>query len=147
MIKVKTALLVLSLAASPAMALNVGVVDAPKVLDSYPKARAMLKKLKESETKLRATLIEKRKQIQDAKDAKKSQTEIQMLTEKLKLELEPHAQKLQTESDRLSDQIESSIKDSIRSVAKVKKFDVVLQKDAVLYGGTDVTEEVIKKLK
>ena len=46
-------------------------------------------------------------------------------------------------SNKLKTQVENAIKD----VAKDKNLDVIVDKQAVLFGGNDVTEDVIKKIK
>ena len=43
-------------------------------------------------------------------------------------------------------QIDTSIKQTLDQVAKEKKLGVVLYKNGVAQGGTDITEEVIKKM-
>ena len=43
--------------------------------------------------------------------------------------------------------IKQDIDDNIKKVAEAKGLQVVLDKSAVVYGGTDVTQDVINKLK
>lgn len=41
---------------------------------------------------------------------------------------------------------QKSIEDSVKSVAEAKGLSVVLEKSSVVYGGQDITQDVIKKL-
>lgn len=127
-------------------ALKVGVVDPDQILEKYAKAQVALKQLAEAETKLKKRVQAKRKQIADAKDQNKTDTEIQMLIEQFKIEIEPEAKRLEEESKAKGEAIEKEIKDTIISVAKEQKLDVVLIKPAVLYGGTDISTNVVNKL-
>jgi len=43
-------------------------------------------------------------------------------------------------------QIDSSIKETLDGIAKEKKLGVILYKNGVAQGGTDITDDVIKKL-
>ena len=42
--------------------------------------------------------------------------------------------------------IENSIQDAVKKVAEKKGLSVVIEKGAVVYGGQDVTQDVIKEL-
>jgi Skp family chaperone for outer membrane proteins len=70
-----------------------------------------------------------------------------MMAEQMRLEIEPQARKLEDDTNKRSDEIENSIKLAIDAIAKESKYDVVMIKEAVLYGGTDISDAVLKKLK
>jgi Skp family chaperone for outer membrane proteins len=53
---------------------------------------------------------------------------------------------LQTEAKDLESKAASEIEQVIKKIAEDKKFAFVFAKDAVFYGGTDVTSQVIDKL-
>ena len=42
--------------------------------------------------------------------------------------------------------VNKQIEDAVKAVADAKGLSVVLNKDTVVYGGTDITQDVIKKL-
>jgi outer membrane protein len=52
---------------------------------------------------------------------------------------------MKTKQD-MEGQIDNSIKETLEQVAKEKKMSVILYKNGVAEGGTDVTDEVIKRL-
>jgi outer membrane protein len=131
----------------PAHALKIAIVDSSKVLQEYPAAQKMLQDLSKAEADLNKKISDKKALIEQAKAAKKTETEIQMLAEQMRLEIEPEARKLEDDTNKRSDQIEANIKTAIETVAKEGKYDAVMIKEAVLYGGVDVSDEVLKKLK
>jgi outer membrane protein len=139
--------LLIFLISLPAQALKIAVVDSSKVLQEYPAAQKMLQDLAKAEADLNKKIADKKALIEQAKTAKKTDTEIQMLAEQMRLEIEPEARKLEEDTNKRSDQIEATIKTAIETVAKEGKYDAVMIKEAVLYGGVDVSDEVLKKLK
>ena len=139
--------LLIALIANPARALKVAFVDSNKVLQEYSVAQKMLQDLAKAESALNKKIADKKALIEQAKSAKKTETEIQMLAEQMRLEIEPEARKLEDDTNKRSDEIEINIKNAIDLVAKEAKYDVVMIKEAVLYGGVDISDEVLKKLK
>ena len=56
------------------------------------------------------------------------------------------SQRLQQKNEELMEPIEKSIQDAVKSVAEKKGLSVVIDKGAVVYGGQDITQDVIKQL-
>ena len=56
-------------------------------------------------------------------------------------------QRVMQKNQELMEPIKQDIDDNIKKVAEAKGLQVVLDKSAVVYGGTDVTQDVINKLK
>jgi outer membrane protein len=131
----------------PVGALKVAVIDSNRVLQEYSVAQKMLQDLAKAEADLNKKIAEKKALIEQAKTAKKTETEIQMLAEQMRLEIEPEARKLEDDTNKKSDEIEANIKAAIETVAKEGKYDAVMIKEAVLFGGIDISDEVLKKLK
>lgn len=131
----------------PVSALKVAIVDSNRVLQEYSVAQKMLQDLAKAEADLNKKIADKKALIEQAKTAKKTETEIQMLAEQMRLEIEPEARKLEDDTNKKSDEIEANIKLAIEAVAKEGKYDAVMIKEAVLFGGVDVSDEVLKKLK
>lgn len=66
------------------------------------------------------------------------------LTQQQKVELaQKYDAALQNASQQLQSQIESAIDEIVQKVAENKKLDLVLEKQSVIFGGTNVTDEVI----
>lgn len=55
-------------------------------------------------------------------------------------------QRLQQQRQDLLDPVQKKIEDAVKSVAEAKGLSVVLVKDSVIYGGQDITQDVVKKL-
>jgi Skp family chaperone for outer membrane proteins len=83
-------------------------------------------------------------------EQKKRLTELQTLGDKSSQEISTLQQRLSDEINQrnkeLSEQLNKKIEAALEAVAKEKRMDYILAKDAVLYGGRDLTDEVLAKL-
>lgn len=122
--------------ATPAMAAptsNIGVLDPQKIL-AEPNS-----KLAQEAQKEFTEFQEQLKKDYDGKIANAGDAD------KQKLQIEAQ-QKLQEKQMEIMKNIQEKVKDASKSVADTKGLSVVLVKDAVLYGGVDITDLVNKKL-
>ena len=55
-------------------------------------------------------------------------------------------QRLQQKNQELMEPIQKDIEDAVKSVAEAKGLSVVLEKSTVVYGGQDITQDVLKKI-
>ena len=55
-------------------------------------------------------------------------------------------QRLQQQQNDMMEPVRQKIEAAVKEVADAKGITVVLNKEAVVYGGTDLTQDVIKKL-
>ena len=145
-------LLVLAIYASSLVAnaegtIKVGTVNTARILQENPGAQKLLQDLAKAEQDLNKKVLAKRQEILKAKEQNKTETELQMLAEQMRLEIEPEAKKLEEDSNKKSANIEAQIDMAIETVAKAGKYNVILVKEAVLYGGEDITDVVIKQIK
>lgn len=127
--------------------IKVGTVNTARILQENPGAQKLLQDLAKAEQDLNKKVLVKRQEILKAKEQNKTETELQMLAEQMRLEIEPEAKKLEEDSNKKSDAIEAQIDTAIETVAKAGKYNVILVKEAVLYGGEDITDAVIKQIK
>jgi outer membrane protein len=110
---------------------GVGVLDVNKVMTDSPK-------VKQFQDQLNA----KGKELSDALEKEKpglSQEEFQKKQEAA------YGDFLKSKQD-LEGQIDAAIKQALDQVAKEKKLGVILYKNGVAQGGTDVTDAVIQKM-
>lgn len=135
-----------SIASGKAVEMKVGTINSNKIIQSYPKSQKLMQDLAKQESDLNKKILEKKATLEKAKSENKTQTELQMMAEQMRLEIEPEAKKLEADSNIRSEEIETSIKLAIETVAKENKFDLILSEEAVLFGGTDVSDLVLKKL-
>jgi Skp family chaperone for outer membrane proteins len=132
--------------AAPAAKASIGVVDRDKVITSFKKAQSAAEELKRVEENVRKLLEDSNKQYEEAKTAKKPQAELEGLQKRLQLKIDEEYKKAQGRAQNLETQLETDIDDAIKAEAASRKMDTVFMKGAVLLGGTDITEGVVKRL-
>jgi outer membrane protein len=136
-----------SAAPASAWAHTVGFVDTAKVLTSYAAARDAQGKMQKELTKYQQAFAERQKKIGEAQKSGKTQAELQKMTEEFELELKPLKDKAMNLEAKLAADVKTRIEAVIKKVAVARKVDLVLDKAAVLYGGIDLTNDVVKQLK
>lgn len=136
----------LSYAAEEKKSAQIGVINPNKILEAYPEAQKMIQELTKLEADLNKKIMLKKETLEKAKAANKTETELQLLREQMRLEIEPEAKKLEEDSSKRSAALQSKIDAAIDSVAQENKLDLVMTQEAVLYGATDVSDLVIQKL-
>jgi Skp family chaperone for outer membrane proteins len=130
-------------AASPKV---IGVIDRDKVVSGYSKAQVAFDDLKKGEEKVQKLVENANKQYEDAKKANKPAAELEGLQKRLQTEIDNEVKKLQTNIGAIENKLESEIDTAIKAEAATHKVDVVLMKQAVLLGGVDITDGVLKRL-
>lgn len=133
--------------AAPALAYTVGYVDTLKVLTSYSGAKSAQSQVQKEVIAYQKAFADRQQKIMAAQKAGKSASEIQKLTEQYERELAPLKEKAARLDTKLSGEVKVKIEGIIQRVAKAKKVDVVLDKAAILYGGTDLTADVVRALR
>lgn len=123
--------LVVLLAGCSGSTQSIGVLDVNKVMSDAPKVKQYQDQLNVKGKELSDTLEKDKASI--------SQEEFQKRQEAA------YSDFLKTKQD-LEGQIDSSIKQALDQVVKEKKLGVVLYKNSVAQGGTDITDDVIKKM-
>ncbi|MDD3593402.1 MAG: OmpH family outer membrane protein [Candidatus Gastranaerophilales bacterium] len=116
-------------------------VDVEKVLAEYKKAQTFAQQFKAEEVGLEKFLVDARSQV------KAATTEIERtnIEKKLEKELQEKAQKIKAEQIKRLQEIETDVYKAIEKVT-AKKYDLVLKKTAVILGGSDISNDVIKEL-
>lgn len=125
------ALSILAAGCSGTSSQNVGVLDVNRVMTESPKVKGFQDQLNAKGKELSDNL-EKQKAGISADEFQKRQEAAYAEFTKVKQDLEG--------------QIDASIKQTLEQVAKDKKLSVVLYKNGVAQGGTDITDEVIQKM-
>ena len=117
--------------ASAAASSNVGVIDYNAVMSQHPKMEEARKTFQEEQAAAQKDFEEKSAGMSDEE---KSNYGRQTFT------------RLQQRESELIEPIRQSVEEQIKTVANAKGLNVVIEKSAVLYGGTDITQDVLKKL-
>lgn len=110
---------------------NVGVVNYQAVMSQHPDVAKM-------EETMRAE-VEQAKKDFEAKSPNMNDKEKQDYYIQLQ-------QRLQTKNQELLVPINDQVTAAIKGVADSKGLTVVVEKGAVVYGGQDITDEVVKKI-
>lgn len=132
--------------AQAAAHLSIGLVDRDKVVTSYPRAQQAAEELKRQENKVHKLIEDSNKQYEESKAAHKPPAELEGLQKRLQNEIDAEVKQVQARAQVLESQLETEIDTAIKAEAVNKKVDTVLMKQAVLVGGTDLTDGVIKRL-
>ncbi|MDR7866213.1 MAG: OmpH family outer membrane protein [Sporomusaceae bacterium] len=109
----------------------VGILDVNKVMSDSPKVKQFQEQLNTKAKEL-SDQLEKDKASLSADEFQKKQEAAYGDFLKIKQDLEG--------------QVDAAIKQSVDAVAKEKKLGVILYKNSVAQGGTDITDEVIKRM-
>lgn len=112
---------------------NMGVIDMNEVIKESPKAQVYQNELDQKG----AQIQEKYKAISDQK----------LSEEEKQKQQEAALQEFIDAKKQLEDKLNSEIEEAVKTVAKEKKLDIVFYKQSVRYGGVDITQEVVNRLK
>lgn len=123
-----------------------GMVDRDKVVQSYTKAQHAVDELKKSEEAVHKLIDQSNKEYKDAESAKKPPAELEGLQRRLQTRIDSEVGKVQARAKELETQLENEIDAAIKAEASARKVDVVILKQAVLVGGVDLTDGVVKRL-
>ncbi|MDR1114333.1 MAG: OmpH family outer membrane protein [Candidatus Margulisbacteria bacterium] len=144
----KLAKIILSLAvlASVSLAATVGYIDVKQVFEGYSKTKSVQddlnNKMKDYE-KLRNKHAQK---LTEAKIDGKTEKDLEKLQEDMKKELGPKETEIQMINDEQMAKIRKDIVAAVDAVSKEVGIDVVVDKQVIITGGMDLTEQVITRL-
>lgn len=125
-----------------ANAKETGVIDLNKIIENYTEAQEIAADLKVKESELQKFVVEAQEKIKDAK----SPVEKKNLEEKLGEQFNIKRKAFARQQSEKWQEIETKIFEKIEQLSKEKNFELVLNKQAVIIGGNDITDEVIKQL-
>ena len=117
--------------ASAAGSSSVGVVDREQVLSQHPKNA-------ELDQQMQAAIDEVQKDFKEKSAGMNDQEKQDYYMQCQK--------RLQQKQIELTEPVIKSVEDEIKKVADAKGLNVVIEKAAVVYGGQDITQDVIKKI-
>ncbi len=124
----------------------VGVVNLQELLRSYPEYRSADQQVKTAEANYQKALMERMKKLEEARAKGKPAAELQKMQKQFEAELKPIQSRGIDLYKSLQDKLKGRIQTAIAQVGKAKGVEVIYDKQAVLYGGTDLTRDVAAKL-
>ena len=122
---------------------SVAIVDVPQVVNASAQVQA-LKKDQQTKAEEIVKFVEKaRKDVASITDANKKKA----AEEKYNKELMAKKEKMDQDYAAKLKALDTSISQQINEKAKADGYDLVLSKGIVLFGGNDITSEIIKVVK
>lgn len=135
------------MAASYGAPLNsIGYIEVQKVFKGYKETSKAQEKLSKEEEVFKKDFEESQKKLESAKSAKKPQKEIDSITKELEEKLAPKREVLMKLNEELTTKLQKDIITAVSQVAKNLGLDTVLDKQAVIVGGVDISDMVINRL-
>ncbi len=129
-------------AKTTALATEIGVIDITMVWDKYEKSVKIDKAADEKDVELEKFLLEKKRLIaQGSTPVERKNLEDKYLKE-FQLKVDETKKWYATEQQKL----ETSMMDVIKKIAAEKSLPIILNKKTTIYGGVDITNEVITTL-
>ena len=110
---------------------SVGVVDYRQAGSQHPQLAAANAEMQKASQEAQADFEAKSASMNDQEKADYYQQTMQ---------------RLQQKNEELMEPIDKSIQDAVKSVAEKKGLSVVIEKGSVVYGGQDITQDVVKQL-
>ena len=137
--------LVLTVAPSYAAA-ALGVVDVQRIFKEYKKTEGAQSQIHKEEDAFKKEVEKAQAKVTKAREANKSQAEIEKLSKEIEAQLTPQREKLYTLTGQLTSELQHDIVAAVTDVSKKLGMDTVLDKQVVITGGVDITDMVISRL-
>jgi outer membrane protein len=118
--------------ASAAPSSTVGVVDMSRLVMEHPDSKGIDDQMKAERDAAQKDYEEKAAGMSDQEKESFYRQKLEYLSNK---------------ENELLEQLLKKIEESVKQVADAKGLSVVVAKQAVIYGGTDITQDVISKFK
>jgi Skp family chaperone for outer membrane proteins len=118
------------------------IVDIDKIRENYSAAQELEADLKVKENELQNFITNAQKQIEEAKTPVEKKNLQDKLGEQFNIKRTAFAK---DQAEKLT-KIETDVLSAISTVATTQKYDLVLNKQIVLFGGTDISSQVLEKL-
>jgi outer membrane protein len=142
-----SALTIVSVTSVAAYADSIGIVDIDKVIGGYNKAQSVMADIKVKEAELRKMQAEFVKQMEESKkNNPKNPVANEQLEKDLNNKLNARLTEYRDWTANKQKEIDTDLETTIKDIAKGKNIDVVLSKQAVFQGGTDITNDILVKL-
>lgn len=137
---------ILIVAMEAAFAETIGYIDVQKVFNSYTATKTAQAQISKKEEAYKKEFDKYQKIIEAAKKANKPQKEIDALVSQYEKKLEPLKEELVNLNNALTGKLQNEIVKAVQLVAKELGVDIVLDKQALVIGGMDLSGMVINKL-
>ena len=141
--KIAVALILMFGLTIASMAGGMGYVDVQKVFTNYKEAKTMQQDFATREAKFKEKVTKKQEELEAVKNNPKKLKEMKA---KIQDELEGEQEQLVELNQKLTQELKDKIVEAVKKVAHDYALDNVVDKQIILYGGTDVTDWVTDEL-
>lgn len=122
---------------------KVATVNVPQIVNSSEKINILKSQQKIKVKELMAFVDKARKEVDSEKDANKKKS----LEDKYDKELANKKAQIDKEYAQKLTDIDKEITKTIEEIAKKNNYDLVLTSNSVVYGGADITQDIVKVIK
>jgi len=123
--------------------LNIATVDVQEIIKNYDKVNILKDQQKAKLDELKKFVEDAKKKISEEKDPNKKKS----LEAKYNKELQDKKKVINTEYQKQLSDINKNVTATINNIGDTGNYDLILVKSNVLYGGKDITNDVLKALK
>jgi Skp family chaperone for outer membrane proteins len=126
---------------------TIGTVDYDKLVRSYNKAQSFSDDMKSKEADLEKMRADFVKQIREAKTKQPNNpVAVDQLQKSLEDKLSTKVNEYRSQQEAQAKSLEDEMNNAIENVAHSKNLSVILAKQTVFVGGTDITNDVLSRL-
>ena len=122
---------------------DVAVVDLSRIVENSSQVKQLKNEHSKKIAELDRIIVNARGEISNENDPAK----ILLLEDKYMKEFNRNKENLERDYNQKLSEIEKNIKDEIRKKAQKDGYDFVFAKSVVLYGGKDITNELLNSIK
>ena len=139
----KIFLILILLAVAPAFAEDIAVVDLQQIVSNSSQVKQLKQEHSKKIAELDKIIINARGEISNESDPAK----VLLLEDKYMKEFNSKKEALERDYNNRLSSIEKNIKAEISKKAQKDSYDYVFAKSVVLYGGKDITDELLQSIK
>lgn len=122
---------------------SIAVVDTAKIISNSPEVKMLKTEQQNKMKEIQSTLEKAQAEISKETDPDKAAK----LQEKYREEINRQKIELDTNYNKKVSEIDTKIRSAISEKAKSMNYTLVLPKEVVFWGGTDITSEIEKSIK
>ena len=122
---------------------GVGYIDYAKVIDNYDYAKQVIKEVDAKGLEMQQYLVDKEKEYKSLDTPLKKQT----FEEKVAQEFKTKEDAYITLKQKREQEVYNKIREAAKAVMVEQKLDAIMDVRGIFVGGTDITDNVISKLK
>lgn len=127
-------------------ATTIAYIDYQKVFTNYEKTKKGQDELKKKEQLIQDEITKKQKLYEKEKEKNVSDGDLRKLAEKFQKEIEVKRNELMESSKKMTNDIQNDIVKATEVVVKNMGVEIVLDKQIIITGGTDISDKVLEQL-